>query len=71
MQKHFFTFQKTIDGKRQPIYIEVIVAETVSRKQARQIAEHEINEFRTALRQWKRIEPQMQSIPDFRFVGAN
>lgn len=75
MTKHFFTFRKIINGQPAPIYIEVIIAESISRKEARGIAEREIAELRQGVRALRkelaRAEKAVTCIPDYRFIGAN
>jgi hypothetical protein len=79
MQKHFFTFRKTVQGKPQ-IDIEVVVAGNITRAEARRIANEEIEALReghaltvhAALRGLiQRMEKGVTKIPDYRFLGVN
>lgn len=74
MQKHFFSFRKIINGKPEPIYIEVIV-EAFSWKDARDIAEQEMAEMRRGVRELRRTiarrEKTVAALPDYRFIGRN
>lgn len=75
MNKHFFTFRKVVNGQPSPLYIEVIVAQSVTQKEAREIAEQEVAEWRAglaALRRFsQRTDRDVRSLPDYRFVGVN
>lgn len=79
MEKHYFTFRKTVQGQPQ-IDIEVIVAANISRSEARRIANEEIEALREghqymvhqSLRdKIEHMEQRVVKIPDYRFMGAN
>jgi hypothetical protein len=72
--KHFITFRKTLDGRPQPLWLEVVVGGSCKR-QARETAEAEIALIRAgieALReQTAAMEREVQVFPDYRFIGTN
>lgn len=80
LTKHFFAYREWKHGRPTGIQIEVIVAQNVSRQEARRIADEEIAALREGhqteshrdLRQSiQRAERQIERFPDYRFVGVN
>lgn len=76
MHKHFFTFEKLVNGRRTGIYHDVIVAlPRKAQTEARQIAEQEMAEWREGyyrLVQDKVAEQRAEHFPkvDYQFVGV-